>query len=305
MTPPPIPLVRAHGTHAEAGRQVGEATSAAIGQLGERDERRPSPRRALPRGDVRAPSLGRRGAGRRGRRRGRRAARRSSRPRSRSSQLPQRRRAAATSSSPARGQPTVTCSSRTRTTSTPRTSTRSSPIEWRVPGQPVVFTLGIGPWISVGWNDAGLSMTGNELSPNDERVGIPRLLQVRDALTRRTLDGRGEPPSCTRPAPRPTTGSSPTGGRAAERRGVRDELRDDEPDADGILAHTNHYAREDMQQVRATPATYEARASRLERARGLGRTATAFTVEHAPRDPRRPRERARTPSAATATRPRT
>ncbi len=60
-------------------------------------------------------------------------------------------------------------------------------IEWRVPGEPVVFTLGIGPWISVGWNDAGLSVTGNEVSPNDERVGIPRLLQVRDVLTRRTL----------------------------------------------------------------------------------------------------------------------
>ena len=60
-------------------------------------------------------------------------------------------------------------------------------IEWRIPGQPVAFTLGTGPWISVGWNDAGLSVTGNELTPNDERVGIPRLLQVRDALTRRTL----------------------------------------------------------------------------------------------------------------------
>ena len=46
-------------------------------------------------------------------------------------------------------------------------------IEWRVPGQPVAFTLGLGPWLSVGWNDAGLSVTGNELSPNDERVGIP------------------------------------------------------------------------------------------------------------------------------------
>ena len=45
-------------------------------------------------------------------------------------------------------------------------------VEWRVPGEPVVFTLGSGPWISVGWNDAGLSVTGNEVSPNDERVGV-------------------------------------------------------------------------------------------------------------------------------------
>src|SRR3712207_9189271 len=62
-------------------------------------------------------------------------------------------------------------------------------IEWRVPGEPIVLTLGVGPWISVGWNDAGLSVTGNELAPNDEQVGIPRLLQVRDCLTRRTLAG--------------------------------------------------------------------------------------------------------------------
>jgi hypothetical protein len=61
-------------------------------------------------------------------------------------------------------------------------------IEWRVPGEPVVFSLGIGPWVSVGWNDAGLSLTGNELTPNDERVGIPRLLMVREQLTASTLE---------------------------------------------------------------------------------------------------------------------
>jgi hypothetical protein len=33
----------------------------------------------------------------------------------------------------------------------------------------------------VGWNDASLSLTGNELSPNDERVGIPRAAGARDA----------------------------------------------------------------------------------------------------------------------------
>ena len=61
-------------------------------------------------------------------------------------------------------------------------------IEWRVEGEPTIFTLGLGPWISVGWNEAGLSITGNEVAPKDEGVGIPRLLQVRDVLTRRTLN---------------------------------------------------------------------------------------------------------------------
>ena len=44
-------------------------------------------------------------------------------------------------------------------------------IEWRVPGDPVVLTIGIGPWISVGFNSAGLSLTGNEVAPNDNRPG--------------------------------------------------------------------------------------------------------------------------------------
>ena len=44
-------------------------------------------------------------------------------------------------------------------------------IEWRLPGDPTLFTLGIGPWISVGFNAAGLALTGNELSPSDNRVG--------------------------------------------------------------------------------------------------------------------------------------
>ena len=34
----------------------------------------------------------------------------------------------------------------------------------------------------------GLALTGNELTPNDNRIGIPRLMQVRDILRRRTLD---------------------------------------------------------------------------------------------------------------------
>jgi isopenicillin-N N-acyltransferase like protein len=49
-------------------------------------------------------------------------------------------------------------------------------IEWRVEGAPAVFSLGVGPWLSVSWNAAGLGVTGNELGSNDERIGVPRLL---------------------------------------------------------------------------------------------------------------------------------
>ncbi len=45
-------------------------------------------------------------------------------------------------------------------------------IERTCDDDPTVLTIGNGIWISVGWNQAGLNLTGNELSPNDERVGI-------------------------------------------------------------------------------------------------------------------------------------
>jgi isopenicillin-N N-acyltransferase like protein len=119
-------------------------------------------------------------------------------------------------------------------------------VEWRVPGQPVVLTLGIGPWISVGWNQSGLWLGGNELAPNDERVGIPRLLQVRDCLTRRT------PKEATEAALHPARASSynwvfahPTEG-VVNVEGSATAAEITEPDSAGLLAHTNHYVHPNM-----------------------------------------------------------
>ena len=150
-------------------------------------------------------------------------------------------------------------------------------IEWRVPGEPVVFSLGTGPWLSVGWNDAGLSVTGNELSPNDERIGIPRLLQMRDVVTRRTLAEAVD--AVLNPARASSynwvfahraEGAANVEG-SATRAGV------DEPGSDGFLAHTNHYAREDMQAFERSDFVADS-TRRLERARELAR-AEGFTVD--------------------------
>ena len=119
-------------------------------------------------------------------------------------------------------------------------------IEWRIPGEPVVLSLGTGPWISVGWNDAGLSLTGNELAPNDERVGIPRLLQVRDALTRRGLD------DAIAAVLHPARASSynwvlahPADG-AVNVEGSATAAEITAPGPDGTLVHANHYACDSM-----------------------------------------------------------
>jgi len=142
-------------------------------------------------------------------------------------------------------------------------------VEWRVPGEPVVFSLGIGPWISVGWNAAGISLTGNELSPNDEQVGIPRVLMVREQLTASTLD------AAVAMALRPDRASSYNtvlahrDGRAVNVEGsARDAVVRDAA-AGGWLAHTNHYVEPAMLDYEGDPAYAGRSAVRYARACAL------------------------------------
>jgi isopenicillin-N N-acyltransferase-like protein len=127
-------------------------------------------------------------------------------------------------------------------------------IEWDVPGDPLVFTIGVGPWISVGFNASGLSLTGNELTPNDDRVGVPRLLQVRAMLRAPTLD------AALAEALRPDRASSYNNvlcwrdGRAANVEGSATDAEVTTPDPSGTLAHTNHYVCERMLGYEGDPA---------------------------------------------------
>lgn len=142
-------------------------------------------------------------------------------------------------------------------------------VEWRVPGEPVVFSLGIGPWVSVGWNSAGLSLTGNELSPNDDRVGVPRLLMVREQLTARTLD------EAVAMALRPDRASSYNtvfahrDGGVVNVEGSATDAELTRPSPAGTLAHTNHYACERMRRYEGDPAYARTSAVRLARALDL------------------------------------
>jgi isopenicillin-N N-acyltransferase like protein len=149
-------------------------------------------------------------------------------------------------------------------------------IEWRVEDEPTIFTLGVGPWISVGWNESGLSITGNEVAPKDEGIGIPRLLQVRDVLTRTTL------PDATRSILNPARASSynwvlaqddfvvSVEGSATTAEGIA-------PAEDGTLAHTNHYVHPDMLDYEASPSV-EGSSARLQRARELLKESRAEAI---------------------------
>jgi hypothetical protein len=142
-------------------------------------------------------------------------------------------------------------------------------VEWRVPGEPVVFSLGIGPWISVGWNDRGLSLTGNELSPNDERVGVPRLLMVREQLTARSMD------EAVAMALRPDRSSSyntvfaTLDGRVVNVEGSATDAEVGGVGERGTFAHTNHYACPRMARYEGDPTYATRSATRLARAREL------------------------------------
>jgi hypothetical protein len=136
----------------------------------------------------------------------------------------------------------------------PRAEAEVLAIEWRVPGEPAVFSLGIGPWISVGWNDAGLSLTGNELSPNDERVGVPRLLMVREQLTARTMgEAIGSALRPDRASSYNTIFATADGG-VANVEGSATDAEVDGLGSGGWLAHANHYACARMARFEGDPA---------------------------------------------------
>ena len=140
-------------------------------------------------------------------------------------------------------------------------------IEWKVDGEPTIFTLGLGPWISVGWNESGLSITGNEVAPKDEGVGIPRLLQVRDVLTRTTLT------DATKAILHPARASSYNWVVAQDDvvmsiEGSATAAEAIAPAEDGTLAHTNHYVHPEMLDFEAS-ASSEGSTARLQRAKEL------------------------------------
>jgi len=134
---------------------------------------------------------------------------------------------------------------------------------------PRILTIGNGIWISVGWNDAGLNLTGNELSPNDERVGIPRETQVRAMLRERTLRGMVEV------ALHPSRASSynnvlaDAGGGVANVEGSATDAEVTGADAAGHLVHTNHYVCDAMLGYEGDPDYAEHSAVRYRRAAEL------------------------------------
>lgn len=127
-------------------------------------------------------------------------------------------------------------------------------IDWNVDGEPRMFTIGVGPWISVGWNAAGIVLSGNELAPNDNRLGVPRLLLVREQLRHSTIE------AATASALRPDRASA-YNTIFADGSGAVVDIEGSATDAatmtlsdTGTLVHTNHYVCESMLGYEDDPA---------------------------------------------------
>jgi isopenicillin-N N-acyltransferase-like protein len=151
-------------------------------------------------------------------------------------------------------------------------------LEISVTGDPVIFQLGGMPWLSVGWNDAGLSLTGNELSPNDERIGISRSHQVLEMMRARSLDGMVAMSLAPDRASSYNNVLTDAGGRLANVEGSATDAEVSGFDADDHFAHTNHYACDRMVPFEADPAYAKRSAVRLERGRELLAAAPAGSV---------------------------
>jgi isopenicillin-N N-acyltransferase like protein len=127
-------------------------------------------------------------------------------------------------------------------------------IEWNVPGEPVVFTIGGDLGASAGWNSAGISFTGNELSPNDERLGIPRGQQFRSMLLKTTMAeaiAEGLRPDRASSYNQVLTSSD---GAAWNLEGSATDAEVTGPNGRGTFAHTNNYVCDRMLPFEGDPA---------------------------------------------------
>ncbi len=118
----------------------------------------------------------------------------------------------------------------------------------RVADEPEILAVTVGGWfISIGMNDAGLALTGNQLNANDSRVGVPRLLLVRDMLAQTTLDAALQTALHPERASSYNNILSARSGKIVNVEGSATAAALTWSDASGgAVAHTNHYLDETM-----------------------------------------------------------
>ena len=151
-------------------------------------------------------------------------------------------------------------------------------LEKKVDGDPVILQLGGVPVLSVGFNDAGLALTGNELSPNDEQVGISRDHQVLEMIRARSLDEMVA--MSLRPDRASSYNNVLTGadGGVANVEGSATDAEVTGLDDRDHLVHTNHYVCDRMLGYEGDPAYASRSQRRFDRGRALLREAEPGSI---------------------------
>jgi len=147
-------------------------------------------------------------------------------------------------------------------------------------GKPEFFcTSYAGLCPSCGMNSAGISLTGNALEPNDERIGIPKSFPVRKVLEARRI---GEALESAMPEGR----ASSYNNICSDKNGEIYSLEGSATDCawiyaiDGYIVHTNHYTSDKMLRFESSPAALGCSIFRYNRALRLAEDQLgAVTVE--------------------------
>jgi isopenicillin-N N-acyltransferase-like protein len=130
------------------------------------------------------------------------------------------------------------------------------PVHIKVTGKPEFFAMSYGGiFPTMGFNSAGISLTGNELNPNDRRLGIPKFLPPRkvmeatsilEALGYSTPEKRGDSFNnivCTAEGELYSMEASATQFEAIYGK-------------DGFLVHTNHFTQPKMLKFEANSSPF-------------------------------------------------
>ncbi len=126
-------------------------------------------------------------------------------------------------------------------------------IHYQVEGEPEIIAVGAGGLgISVGYNSAGISLTGNALYPNDVKVGVPRMLLVRRILASNRI---GEAVEASILKARASNYNQIIADQNGEIYSIEGSATDYEPmyAVNGYLVHTNHYTSPRMRKYESDP----------------------------------------------------
>jgi len=126
-------------------------------------------------------------------------------------------------------------------------------IHYQVEGEPEILAVGYGGLaISIGYNSAGISLTGNELSMNDMKMGVPRMLLCRKILAATTI---ADAIDASIFQPRASNYNMVLTDENGEIYSIEGSATDYEAiyATEGYLVHTNHYTSPRMRKYELDP----------------------------------------------------